>query len=101
MYPIFTIWSFPVVLRSYHSLSDCTFTSISSSTEGTIEVFKSQFAHLNNLFQRSVTVSTFGLLTQTDAMVYSLLDELGQDPKAHIEQASNQVMCLCAPSLSI
>jgi hypothetical protein len=102
MYPIFTTWSFLVLLRSDHSSSDRTFTStISSSFDETIEVFKSQFAHLNDQFQKGVTVSTFGLLTRTDAMVRSGLDELRQDLKAHTEQASKQVRCLCAPSFII
>jgi hypothetical protein len=85
------------VLRNYHSLSGRAFKSIlSSKVDTTIEEFKSQFTYLHEQFQNGVVVSTFKLLTQTDAMVHSGLDGLRQDLKAHHDQDRKLTFqCVC------
>jgi hypothetical protein len=77
------------ILRSWHSLSGRTFQStLSSKFDTTIEEFKHQFTYLHEQFQNGVAVSTFKLLTQTEAMVHSGLDGLRQNLEAHHDQDS-------------
>jgi hypothetical protein len=61
--------------------------------DATIEELRSQFTYLHDQFQGGAIVSTFKLLTRTDAMITSGLDELQQDLKARAEQQSKLSIC--------